>query len=218
MAAVASFDDAHMAAALANGNAVAVVIDMQNDFCHPQGAMAALGADVTVNCALVEPVRDFVEAVRAVGGRTLFVRLEHTPEHRPLPAPGVPPDGVCAAGSWGAQLVFGLAAQPGDLSVTKTRYSAFLGTDLEAVLRANGIDALVVTGTTANVCVDSTVRDAAQRGFTVWVLSDLVGYVRADLAEPCLRNLGLYFADVRTSAGLIAALVSAAGRGSINRS
>lgn len=210
-------DDARMAAALANGSAVAVVIDMQNDFCHPDGAMAALGADVTVNSALVGSVREFVAAVRAVGGRVVFVRLEHTPEHRPLPAPGVPPDGVCVAGSWGAQLAAGLTVQPGDLSISKTRYSAFLGTDLEAVLRSDGIDTLVVTGTTANVCVDSTVRDAAQRGFTVWVLSDLVGYVRADLAEPCLRNLGLYFAEVRTSAGLTAALVSAADRGPITR-
>lgn len=217
IAAAAPLDDARMAAALADGHAAAVVIDMQNDFCHPEGAMAALGADVAVNAALVRPVRRFVDAVHAVGGRVVFVRLEHTPEHRPLPAPGVPPDGVCDAGSWGAQLVSGLTALPGDLSISKTRYSAFLGTDLESVLRSNGIGALVVTGTTANVCVDSTVRDAAQRGFTTWVLSDLVGYVRADLAEPCLRNLGLYFADVRTSAGLTAALLSAAGCGRVTR-
>ena len=206
-----------MAAALANGSAVALVIDMQNDFCHPGGAMAARGADVTVNAALVGPVRDFVAAVRAVGGHVVFVRLEHTPEHRPLPAPGVPPDGVCTAGSWGAQLVAGLTVQPGDLSIAKPRYSAFLGTDLEAVLRTRGVDTQVVTGTTANVCVDSTVRDAAQRGFTVWVLSDLVGYVRADLAEPCLRNLGLYFAEVRNSAGLTAALGSADAGGRVTR-
>jgi nicotinamidase-related amidase len=63
------------------------------------------------------------------------------------------------------------------------------------------------------VCIDSTVRDAAQREFAVVVLADLVGHVRRDLAEPALTNLGLYFADVRTSRPLAELLEATAAAG-----
>lgn len=207
-------DDRHLAAALADGSAAVLVIDVQNDFCHPHGAIASLGADVSVNAALVPPLVAFLDTARSVGARIVFVRLCHDDDHRPVTARGVPPDGVCVAGSWGAEIVPEIAVEPGDLVVTKSRYSAFLGTGLEQELRSVGVDALVVVGTTANVCVDTTVRDAAQRGFSVRVLSDLVGYVRRDLAEPALQNLGLYFARVTSSVGIAAELTSvAAARG-----
>lgn len=199
-------DDRDLASALADGSAAVLVIDVQNDFCHPQGAMAALGADVSVNAALVGPLTAFLETARSAGSRIVFVRLAHDDEHRPVAARGVPPEGVCVEGSWGAEIVQEVAVEPGDLVVTKARYSAFLGTDLEQSLRDVGVETLVVVGTTANVCVDTTVRDAAQRGFAVRVLSDLVGYVRRDLAEPALYNLGLYFAEVTSSAGVAADL------------
>jgi ureidoacrylate peracid hydrolase len=202
-------DDRDLVAALVAGTAALVVIDVQNDFCHPDGAMAAQGADVSANIAMLGPLRTFVDLVRAVGGLIVFVRLVRSDEHRPLPVRGVPPAGVCDAGSWGARLVDGLVAAPGDLVVHKTRYSAFLATDLELQLRAAGVQTLLTVGTTANVCVDSTVRDAAQRGFAVVILEDLVGYVRQELAESALANLGLYFADVRNSQPLAALLATA---------
>lgn len=198
--------DVALAQALRSGRAALVVVDVQNDFCHPDGAMARLGADVSVNVALVGPVTEFAACARRVGAQLVFVQLFRDAQHSPFPARGVPPNGVCVAGSWGAQLVAGLAADAGDLVVHKSHYSAFLGTGLEEVLRGRGVDIVVVVGTTANVCVDTTVRDAALRGFTVIVLADLVGHVRADLAECSLRNLGLYFADVRESGPLRAAL------------
>jgi ureidoacrylate peracid hydrolase len=210
-------DDRTLVEALSSGTAALLVVDMQNDFCHPDGAMAALGADVSVNAGLVEPLCGFVQLVRGAGGRVVFVQLVHDDIHRPLGVGAVPPDSVCRAGSWGAQLVDGLVAAPGELVVQKHRYSAFIGTGLEDRLRASGVRTVLVVGTTANVCIDSTVRDAAQREFAVVVLADLVGHVRRDLAEPALTNLGLYFADVRTSrplAELLEATTAAGGSAS----
>lgn len=200
-------DNRDLVAALGAGTAALLVIDVQNDFCHPHGAMAAQGADVSANIALVPRVCEFVDLVRSIGGLIVFVQLMRSDEFPPLPVRGVPPAGVCSSGSWGAQLADGLDAGPTDLVVHKRTYSAFLGTDLELRLRAAGVDTLLTAGTTANVCVDSTVRDAAQRGFAVVLLEDLVGYVRRDLAEASLTNLGLYFADVRNSHPLAMLLV-----------
>src|SRR5205085_1757348 len=112
-------DDRHLAAALADGSAAVLVIDVQNDFCHPDGAMAKLGADVSVNAALVAPLAAFLDTARSAGARIVFVRLAHDDEHRPVAARGVPPDGVCVAGSWGAEIVREITVEPGDPVVTK---------------------------------------------------------------------------------------------------
>lgn len=185
------------------GRAAVLVVDMQNDFCHPDGALGARGADVSVNAALVGPVDRFVRAARDAGARIVFVTLSREPGDDP-PLPGFVA-GVCVAGSWGAAVHGGLHVDPADLAVRKPRYSAFCRTDLDATLRGWGIRTVLVVGTTANVCVDSTVRDAAQLDYRVVVLADLVGHLRADLAEPALRNLSHYFATVVPSDPLLRA-------------
>lgn len=199
-----SDSDGGLVEAMRRGEAAVLVIDMQNDFCHSDGALAARGVDVGANAALVGPVDAFVRSARTAGARIVMVMLSRDAEDA-SPLPGMAGE-VCRAGSWGARIHDGILVDSTDLLVRKPRYSAFLRTDLDATLRGWGVHTLVVVGTTANVCVDSTVRDAGQRDYRVVVLADLVGHVRAELAEPALRNLGLYFADVRDSATLLGAL------------
>jgi nicotinamidase-related amidase len=74
-----------------------------------------------------------------------------------------------------------LKPQPGDLVVAKPRYSAFYGTDLEAILRSKGIDTLIISGTVTNVCCESTTRDAFSRDDKVIFLSD--GNAAGDLPD-----------------------------------
>lgn len=192
------------------GTAV-LVIDMQNDFCSPNGAMAALGADVRVNAELAYRLPGFLDQARAAGCLVVWVRQA---AHEQLVSParraraeamGRSPLSVCAAGSWGAELAEGLRPAPGDCHLEKTRYSAFVGTPLHNLLRAHGRDDLVVVGTAANVCVDSTIRDAYMADLTVTMPTDLVGWTRADLAQAAMRNLGFYFCETTTSAELVAA-------------
>lgn len=186
-----------------------LVIDMQNDFCSPAGAMAALGADVQVNAAVAGRLPRFLDRARHAGCLVVWVRQA---AHEQLVSParraraeamGRSPLSVCAAGSWGAELAEGLRPEPGDCHLEKTRYSAFVGTPLHNLLRAHGRDHVVVVGTAANVCVDSTIRDAYMADLATTMPTDLVGWTRADLAEAAIRNLGFYFCETTTSAELL---------------
>jgi ureidoacrylate peracid hydrolase len=76
------------------------------------------------------------------------------------------------AGTKNVEIYEGLKPHPGDLVVAKPRYSAFYGTDLEAILRSKNIDTLIISGTVTNVCCDSTARDAFSRDYKVIFLSD----------------------------------------------
>ena len=186
-----------------------LVIDMQNDFCSPDGAMAALGADISTNAALVKRLPAFLDRARRLGALIVWVRqvaradLVSPARQARAQAMGRTPLTVCAQGSWGAELAEGLQAAPGDVHLEKSRYSAFVGTPLHNLLRAQGRDHVALCGTAANVCVDSTARDAYMADLPVTVLSDQVGWTRGDLARPALENLGFYFCDLLTSAQLL---------------
>jgi nicotinamidase-related amidase len=77
-------------------------------------------------------------------------------------------------GTWGAEIVPELAPEPGDYSLTKRRYSAFFGTELEPLLRELSVDTVILTGVATNGCVRHTAADAFFHGFKVIVLSDCV--------------------------------------------
>ena len=91
-----------------------------------------------------------------------------------------------------------------DLVVVKTRYSAFVGTTLESMLRMRGITTVVVAGLTADVCVGSTARDAFQRDFHVITLSDCTAEMSQARYEGCLATLGANFGRVMASDELVA--------------
>jgi len=81
---------------------------------------------------------------------------------------------VCLAGSWGEEFV-GVAPAAGEIVLRKHRYSAFVDTGLDVILRNKGIKTVVLVGVATNVCVESTARDAAMRDFYVVVAADGVG-------------------------------------------
>lgn len=187
-----------------------LVVDMQKDFCSPGGALAALGADVSVNADVARQLPAFLDGARAAGCLIVWVRqaayaqLVSPARRARAKAMGRDPLAVCAAGSWGAELADGLTPAPADCQVEKTRYSAFVGTPLHNLLRAHERDHVVVCGTAANVCVDSTVRDAYMSDLAVTLVTDMVGWTREDLAEAAIRNLEFYFCATATAAELLA--------------
>lgn len=191
-----------------------VVVDMQNDFCSPDGAMASLGADVSANAALAERLPRFLDEARARGALIVWVRqaareeLVSEARRNRARAMGRSATAIAAAGSWGAELASGLVPAPDDVEIEKTRYSAFVGTTLHNLLRARERDQLIVCGTAANVCVDSTIRDAYMADYSVAMGSDLVGWTREDLARSAIANLEFYFCDVATSEELLESMGS----------
>ena len=155
-----------------------MLIDLQNDFLHPQGAYARAGQGAPAIAALPARLRPVAEAVRAAGGWVVSTHFTLVPGKggEPMISPHLKTlrpflaRGDFAPGSFGHDLVAEL--KPADLSVDKVAYSAFYMSRLEFVLRKAGIETLVFSGIVTNGGVASTLRDAHVRDFATLLLSD----------------------------------------------
>ena len=155
-----------------------LIVDLQNDFLHPDGAYARGGQTSKDIAALPERVRPVAEALREAGGWIVSAQFTLVPgkngepfisHHLKQLRPFLTKGDFCP-GQWGHQLVATL--QPADLTVEKVAYSAFYMTRMDWVLRKAGIETLMVCGIVTNGGVASTVRDAHVRDFSTAVLSD----------------------------------------------
>lgn len=155
-----------------------ILVDLQNDFIHPNGAYARGGAGAAAIAALPARLKDLARAVQAAGGLVIATQFTlvagrggepliapHLKELRPFLRAG-----DFAPGSWGQDVLDEL--KPVDLKVEKVAYSAFYQTRLEWLLRKTGIERLIAGGIVTNGGVSSTVRDAHVRDIPVSVLSD----------------------------------------------
>jgi ureidoacrylate peracid hydrolase len=155
-----------------------LIVDLQNDFLHPDGAYARGGQGAASIAALPARLKPLADAFRAGGGWIISTHFTLVPgkNGEPLISPHLKTlrrflrKGDFAAGSWGHALVDELS--PSDLQVEKIAYSAFYMTRLEWMLRKCGIDRLVVGGIVTNGGVASTVRDAHVRDIEAMVLAD----------------------------------------------
>lgn len=192
-----------------NTDTAVIVVDMQNDFCSSEGALARHGADVSRNQQVAAALPSFVDRARELGALIVWItqtaREEHVSDARRTRAAamGRGVTEVAGAGTWGAELYVGLEPHESDIVMEKTKYSSFVGTPLRNVLHARGRGTVIVCGTAANVCVDSTVRDAYMSDLTVVLPRDLAGWTKEHLAEAALENLGFYFCEVVDSAELL---------------
>ncbi|MFP4274888.1 MAG: cysteine hydrolase family protein, partial [Paracoccaceae bacterium] len=170
-----------------------VTIDLQNDFLHPEGAYGRAGQTAPALVALPERVAPVIDAVRGRGGVYVSVQftLVPSPDGEPLIAPHLKElrpflgRGDFAPGSWGNALVDHL--QPPDYTVEKVAYSAFYQTRMDYILKALGIDTLIVGGIVTNGGVASTVRDAHMRNYRTILLSDGCGAFRDEVHEASLQ-------------------------------
>jgi biuret amidohydrolase len=162
-----------------------VIIDMQRDFLEPGGFGAALGNDVTRLQAAVAPCRAVLSAARKAGLLVIHTREGHRPDLSDAPplkvergdpalrigAPG-PMGRILVRGEPGHDIIPELYPVAGEPVIDKPGKGAFCQTDLELMLRNRGIETLLVCGVTTEVCVNTTVREANDRGFRCIVLSD----------------------------------------------
>ncbi len=168
--------------------AALVIIDMQRDFLEPGGFGEALGNDVSLLRSAIGPTKRVLKACRAAGMMVVHTREGHRPDLSDLaPAklargrfptsigdPG-PMGRILVRGEAGHDIVPELAPEPGEPVVDKPGKGAFFATDLEPMLRWRGIAQLFVCGVTTEVCVNTTVREANDRGFDCLVLEDCTG-------------------------------------------
>ena len=204
--------------------AALIVIDMQRDFVYPGGFGAALGNDTSPLLAAVEPTRHVLAAVRQAGLLVIHTREGHRPDLADLApskkARGRLENGIGDPGPMGRILVRGehghgivdeLTPLPGEPVVDKPGKGSFYATDLDAILQANDVKHLIVTGVTTEVCVMSTVREANDRGYDCLVLSDCVASYFPDFHRTALEMIkaqGGIFGWVAPSSEFLDALQS----------
>lgn len=199
----------------ARGRRFAVIlVDLQNDFCHPDGVFASAGLRLTGLDALVERIGALAEAARAGGHVAVWTRMVYDSDEEvgllAQRSPFLASEGL-RRGTWGAELVDGLAVEPTDHLLDKRRFSAFFDTELEALLAREGIRDLVVAGVRTDFCVESTVRDALFRDLAAIVPADAVGGFVPDLHEHSLRLMGTVFARIAQTAEVVELLRARAG-------
>jgi nicotinamidase-related amidase len=167
-----------------------VVIDMQNDFCHPDGWLAHIGVDVTPARAPIDPLTTLLPIARNAGVPVIWVNWGNRQDRANL-SPGIlhvyNPDGngigigdklparnaeVLQAGSWSAQVVDELTVEPGDMRVDKYSMSGFHDTLLDSILRSLNITTLLFAGVNADQCVLCTLQDGNFRGYDCLLLED----------------------------------------------
>jgi nicotinamidase-related amidase len=167
------------------GHAALVIIDMQRDFLEPGGFGAALGNDVSRLKAAVEPCRDVLATFRRHGVLVIHTREGHRPDLSDAPpykvqrgdpqlrigAPG-PMGRILVRGEPGHDIIPELYPVAGEPVIDKPGKGAFYQTDFDLMLRNRGMDTLFVCGVTTEVCVNTTVREANDRGYRCIVLSD----------------------------------------------
>jgi len=189
-----------------------LAIDIQNDFCSPAGHFARYGKDVARMAPAVATMVDFVRQAQALGLRTIFLRQASLPDAR-MDSPawlrfktrdGKAPD-YTLPGTWGWQLVEGLVIRDGDWVVEKFRPDGFIGTHLDHILRTQGIESVIVCGTTTEGCVESTVRSASHHDYYTVVVSDAVASPNAELHDGSLRFFRARY-PTHTAAEVLAAI------------
>jgi ureidoacrylate peracid hydrolase len=188
-----------------NMDTAVLVIDVQNDFVHEQGSLAHARRDVAPMQAVVSSISNLVEAARSASVHVIWIRTEHNPwtnssawVNRLANKQDIRRHPICVGGTWGAEL-YQLKPKESEPVVTKHRYSAFVNTDLDLILRSMEIRRLLIAGVTTNVCVESTARDGAMRDYVVTLLADCMAADSAAEHEATLFTFEHYFGSVTNS-------------------
>ncbi|HEY6378305.1 MAG TPA: cysteine hydrolase [Candidatus Dormibacteraeota bacterium] len=209
---------------LAPERTAVLVVDMQNAFASPGGMLHVSGVDVSPARVAVINAHRVCQAARAVGVPVIYVVMGYSPDladagGRESPNPQKElsllllrdrpelPGPLLVAGSWDFAIVAEMTPQPGELVIVKTRYSGFVGTDLDVELRTRGVRTLLVVGITTNVCVESTIRDAYFHEYWPVLVDDAtMAAGPPGIHEATRFNVETFFGWVATTEAVVSAL------------
>lgn len=171
-----------------------IVVDMQNDFVTPGGALVVAEAAGTVPV-----IQRLLARARAAGARVFFTQDTHGPGDPEFPIWGE----HVLEGTWGWQIVDALAPAPGERVIRKLRYDGFFGTSLDHELRLAGVAHVIICGTVANICVLHTAGSAALRGYRVVVPIDAISALAPFDMEAARRQIAFLYRGTLTTTDAI---------------
>ena len=195
-----------------------LVIDMQNDFCHPDGWLAHIGVDVSPARTPIQPLQNLLPSLRKIGIPVLWVNWGNRPDllnispatlhvynptgtaiglGNPLPSNGAK---VLEDGSWAAAVVDELEPNPQDIRINKYRMSGFWDTPLDSILRNLGKTTLFFAGVNADQCVMATLQDANFLGYDCLLVKDCTATTSPEFCwQATLYNINQCFGFVTDS-------------------
>jgi ureidoacrylate peracid hydrolase len=206
------------------GAAALLIVDMQNDFLHPDGWFAARGIDGTPVLAVVPAVERLASAIRRAGVPVIWLNWGVRPDRANLPASFVAkgrstraptyaepsPSGrgrILVRDEWGAATIDGLTVDPADLLVHKHRLSGFWDNELDSILRQRGVTTLLFAGINTDRCVFSTLQDANFLGYDCVLVEDACATVSpAFVRDAVLYLVRLLHGVVTTSDAILSAI------------
>jgi len=181
-----------------------LVLDMENDLVHPDGpaAKGPYGAQVKER-NIIANTRVALAKARAAAVKVGYVRVGFSPDYRECPSGSpifspVKQNGMLKLGSWGAEVHADIAPQPGDFDIVKHRVSPFYGTNLEPILRANGIRRIYCSGISTNAVVQSCVREGHDRDYEMVILEDGCCALSAEEHAASIAGLKRFCIDITT--------------------
>lgn len=177
-----------------------LVVDIQNDFCTPGGHFDQHGYNVEPIQSMLPTVINFIDGAREVGYKIVWIKqttlangLSDSPAWLGFKTRNGKSSEYTMEGTWGQQFIDGLEPMPFEPVVKKWRSSGFVNTHLDLILRAAGIETVIMTGVMSHGCVEATARHASYLDYYVVYLPDCVASANTELHRNCLKLMSFYF-------------------------
>lgn len=183
-----------------------LIVDVQNDYCHKEGCLAQQDLDVSMVEEMMPNLKNMISAMKEINVPIIYIQTIHEDstdsETWIKRLKGKNQKNLCRKDTWGAKF-YQLEPDKDDVIVIKHRYSAFIHTRLESVLRALQIETIVMAGVSTNICVESTARDGFMLDFDVIFLSDCTAAFSREAHDMTLQTINQFFGTVATSKEVI---------------
>lgn len=201
-----------------------IVVDMQNAFARKGGYFDLVGFDISMTEKIIGCCKEIISVARERGVKVIYLQMGYSPDLSSSGGPNSPSryksralalinerpelrDKLHVFGTWGADIIDELKPQQGDVLIRKQKHDGFIGTNLDSILRTNGIKYLLFIGTATNICVESTLRHAFSLEYFPILVSDAVSPMGPPLTQDAtIFNTQSTFGWVTTSENLLSAI------------